>query len=149
MKSLSPPPMPPSAASSASSRSIMRTRRSQTRLANALLWLLYISPQDLHGSPVCIVYDSGYAAGATQRTASVRSNVEAVALNRRLPAEVRRERRHGSVTFVHVKGHSDDPGNERADELVQWRKGKGPTKQQYKRLDIDGGLMIRELCEVL
>ena len=40
---------------------------------------------------------------------------------------------------THVKGHSDDPGNERADELVQWGKGKGPTKQQYKRLDIDGG----------
>ena len=38
-----------------------------------------------------------------------------------------------------AKGHSDDPGNERADELVQWGKGKGPTKQQYKRLDIDGG----------
>ena len=67
------------------------------------------------------------------------SNVEAVALNRRLLADVQRGRRHGSVTFVHVKGHSDDPGNERADELVQWGKGKGPTKQQYKRLDIDGG----------
>ena len=108
-------------------------------MANALLWLLHISPQDLHGSPVCIVYDSGYAAGATQRTAPMRSNVEAVALNRRLLAEVQRGRRHGSVTFVHVKGHSDDPGNERADELVQWGKGKGPTGQQYKRLDIDGG----------
>ena len=23
--------------------------------------------------------------------------------------------------------------------LVQWGKGKGPTGQQYKRLDIDGG----------
>ena len=108
-------------------------------MANALLWLLHISPSDLHGSPVCIVYDSGYAAGATQRTAPVRSNVEAVALNRRLLADVQRGRRHGSVSFVHVKGHSDDPGNERADELVQWGKGKGPTKQQYKRLDIDGG----------
>ena len=77
-------------------------------MANALLWLLHISPQDLHGSPVCIVYDSGYAAGATQRTAPVRSNVEAVALNRRLLVEVQRGRRHGSITFVHVKGHSDD-----------------------------------------
>ena len=77
--------------------------------------------------------------GATQRTAPVCSNVEAVALNRRLLADVQRGRRHGSVSFVHVKGHSDDPGNERADELVQWGKGKGPTKQQYKRLDIDGG----------
>ena len=51
------------------------------------------------------MYDSGYAAGATQRTAPVRSNVEAVALNRRLLVEVQRGRRHGSVTFVHVKGH--------------------------------------------
>ena len=54
----------------------------------------------------------------------------------------------GSSTHINI-WETVHPGNERADELVQWRKGKGPTKQQYKRLDIDGGLMIRELCEVL
>ena len=41
--------------------------------------------------------------------------------------------------FRHVKGHSDDPGNERVDKLVQWGKGKGPTQQHFKTLDVDGG----------
>ena len=31
-----------------------------------------------------------------------------------------------TVHWVHVKGHSADDGNDRADELVQWGKGDGP-----------------------
>ena len=85
------------------------------------------------------MYDSGHAAGATQRTAPVHANVEAMALNRRLLANIRRGRRHGSITFVHVKGHLRDPGNDRADKIVQWGKGRGSYKLQYRRLDIDGG----------
>ena len=30
------------------------------------------------------------------------------------------------VHWVHVKGHSGDGGNDRADELVQWGKEAGP-----------------------
>eukprot|EP01050_Picozoa_sp_SAG11_P013677 SAG11_NODE_1615_length_4578_cov_6.001786_6_plen_147_part_00 len=40
-----------------------------------------------------------------------------------------------TVHWVHVKGHSKDGGNERADELVQWGKGDGP----YCRLREGGG----------
>eukprot|EP01052_Picozoa_sp_SAG31_P010129 SAG31_NODE_545_length_14238_cov_15.518849_16_plen_97_part_00 len=36
---------------------------------------------------------------------------------------------------MHVKGHSDDGGNDRADELVQWGKEDGP----YARLREGGG----------
>ena len=35
-------------------------------------------------------------------------------------------RRAGGVRFIHVKGHSGDSGNDRADLLVQWGKGEGP-----------------------
>jgi hypothetical protein len=37
--------------------------------------------------------------------------------------------------WVHVKGHSEDGGNDRADELVQWGKGKAP----FCRLRDGGG----------
>ena len=36
------------------------------------------------------------------------------------------ERRQGGVHFVHVKGHSEDKGNDKADERVQWGKVAGP-----------------------
>ena len=32
----------------------------------------------------------------------------------------------GGVHFVHVKGHSEDKGNDKADERVQWGKVTGP-----------------------
>ena len=34
------------------------------------------------------------------------------------------------MKFIHVRGHSDDVGNDRADLLVQWGKEEGP----YSRL---------------
>ena len=46
---------------------------------------------------------------------------------RGLLAEVEKTR---TVHWVHVKGHSGDGGNDRADELVQWGKEEGP----YARL---------------
>ena len=33
---------------------------------------------------------------------------------------------HRDVHFVHVKGHSVDGGNERADEMAWWGKESGP-----------------------
>ena len=38
------------------------------------------------------------------------------------------------MTFIHVKGHSSDGGNDRADELAWWGKEEGP----YSRLASDG-----------
>ena len=36
------------------------------------------------------------------------------------------ERRTRGVHFIHIKGHSDQLGNEKADERVQWGKENGP-----------------------
>ena len=46
---------------------------------------------------------------------------------RGLLAQVEQKRK---VHWVHVRGHSGDGGNDRADELVQWGKRRGP----YARL---------------
>ena len=52
---------------------------------------------------------------------------------RRLLADVEATGR--TVHWVHVKGHSADGGNDRADELVQWGKTGGP----YCRMREGGG----------
>ena len=44
------------------------------------------------------------------------------------------ERRKGGVIFIHVKGHSDNKGNDKADERVQWGKETRP----YCRFRTDG-----------
>jgi len=43
-------------------------------------------------------------------------------------------RRQGGVHFIHVKGHSGNGGNDKADDRVQWGKGDGP----YCRFRADG-----------
>eukprot|EP01048_Picozoa_sp_COSAG05_P005676 COSAG05_NODE_344_length_11005_cov_35.313772_12_plen_194_part_00 len=40
----------------------------------------------------------------------------------------------GGVVFIHVKGHSNDLGNDKADDRVQWGKAEGP----YCRFAVDG-----------
>ena len=48
---------------------------------------------------------------------------------------LRRARQQRTIEFVHVKGHSGDPGNDRADELVQWGKLES---SEYARFREDG-----------
>ena len=59
------------------------------------------------------------------------ANLEAVMCLRTILRQVRAVRK---VTFIHVKGHSADGGNDRADELAWWGKVAGP----FSRLARDG-----------
>ena len=74
-----------------------------------------------------MLYDSGYAANMVAGRWQPNTNTNVVQWARGLLAEVEKSR---VVHWVHVKGHSGDGGNDRADELVQWGKEEGP----YARL---------------
>jgi ribonuclease HI len=74
-------------------------------------------------TPAAILFDSQYAAQATQGISNAKTNVELIA-NAREALELARAK--CSIDFIHVKGHSADEGNNRADELVQFGKGAGP-----------------------
>ena len=74
-----------------------------------------------------MLYDSGYAANMVAGRWQPNTNTNVVQWARGLLAEVEKSR---TVHWVHVKGHSGDGGNDRADELVQWGKEDGP----YARL---------------
>eukprot|EP01052_Picozoa_sp_SAG31_P063397 SAG31_NODE_22325_length_528_cov_0.743590_1_plen_71_part_01 len=50
-------------------------------------------------------------------------NLDAAKCLRDILHQVRQQRK---VTFIHVKGHSTDGGNDRADELAWWGKEAGP-----------------------
>ena len=77
--------------------------------------------------PAIMLYDSGYAANMVAGRWQPNSNQHLVQWARGLLAQVQESR---EVHWVHVKGHSGDGGNDRADELVQWGKEEGP----YARL---------------
>lgn len=86
-------------------------------IAHALLWL-----RDEGGhAPAAIVYDSEYAAKITQGVYQATKN-PAIAASCRKLCSAEQKRRTGGVRFIHVKGHSDDPWNDKADALVQLGK---------------------------
>ena len=80
-----------------------------------------------------LLYDSAYAANMATGRWKAASNVALVAWVQKLLAEVEESGR--AVHWVHVKGHSADGGNDKADERVQWGKEAGP----YARLREGGG----------
>eukprot|EP01050_Picozoa_sp_SAG11_P010809 SAG11_NODE_1105_length_5858_cov_3.050009_3_plen_241_part_00 len=89
-------------------------------IGQALLWLRDI---DTTARPAVMLYDSGYAANMTDGRWQPNSNQLLVQWTRGLLAQVKQRR---EVHWVHVRGHSGDGGNDRADELVQWSKEAGP-----------------------
>ena len=74
-------------------------------------------------------FQSEYAAKCTEGIYKPKKNLVLAQLCQRLYSE-ECERRGSKVRFIHVKGHSGDRWNDRADELVQWGKEEGP----YSRL---------------
>eukprot|EP01050_Picozoa_sp_SAG11_P048877 SAG11_NODE_26397_length_345_cov_10.865854_1_plen_77_part_10 len=69
-----------------------------------------------HRASILLV-DSLYVGNAIQKLVKCTKNKALMAWGIELLAKVRTRR---MVTIVHVKGHSVDGGNERADELCWW-----------------------------
>ena len=70
--------------------------------------------------PVIVDATSEWSLGTVRGT---KANHQLIRCGQEVLKKVRKTR---SVTFIHVKGHSSDGGNDRADELVQWGKSDGP-----------------------
>eukprot|EP01046_Picozoa_sp_COSAG06_P088740 COSAG06_NODE_35148_length_464_cov_2.112637_1_plen_131_part_10 len=87
-------------------------------IAQALIWLRDV---DARQAQAAICFDSEYAARITQGIYRPKKNAELSRTCQRLLKE-EAKRRAGGVKFIHVRGHSDDVGNDRADLLVQWGK---------------------------
>ena len=86
---------------------------------NALLWLEEYGED----GDVAICVDSLYAGNEIEGCWAVKANHQLIRYGQEVLKKVRKTR---SVTFIHVKGHSSDGENDRADELVQWGKSDGP-----------------------
>jgi ribonuclease HI len=84
------------------------------------------------GNTYAILFDSMYAANVVEGNCMARTNIDAVGRSAALLEEVRRS---NDVHLIHVKGHSADGGNDRADELAWWGK-EGPP---FCRLRPRGG----------
>jgi ribonuclease HI len=84
-------------------------------MAEALLWL---KEAELGMAPALLCYDSEYAAKITQGIFKAHKNVILAGRCQQL-FRAESTRRVGGVAFAHVKGHSGDKWNDRADELVQ------------------------------
>ena len=80
-----------------------------------LLWLLEHAGEDDNDIIFCV--DSLYAGNQVEGYWKANYNAALVREGKALLARVREHKR---VTFVHVKGHSADGGNDRADDMVQW-----------------------------
>ena len=98
-------------------------------ILQALLWAKQQGGQE----PFALCYDSMYAANITSGLWKPKTNKGIASLcHEHFLAES--ERRKGGVHLIHIKGHSDQLGNEKADERVQWGKENGP----YCRFRLDG-----------
>ena len=83
-------------------------------IAEALLWV-----EERGGDEdVCVVYDSEYAANICQGKWKAHKNVNLARECKTIHGRVKQQRR-GRISFLHVKGHSGDKWNDRADSLVQ------------------------------
>ena len=91
-------------------------------IGQALMWLRDIasharlSAPEIAEAPAVMLFDSCYAANMATGKWEPNANVALVAWVRQLLADVLAIGR--TVHWVHVKGHSADGGNDRADELV-------------------------------
>ena len=96
------------------------------------------STQEMSGKKLRIYSDSEYSInvitkwmsswkskGWTKRDGKKIANIDIIEALHQKMAETRSRLGRGAVVFEHVKGHSDDPGNDAADKLA--RKGSGES----------------------
>eukprot|EP01050_Picozoa_sp_SAG11_P002236 SAG11_NODE_110_length_16199_cov_18.081180_1_plen_282_part_00 len=100
-------------------------------IGQALMWLRDV---DESNTPAAMLFDSCYAANMITGRWQPNKNIALISWAWRLLKEVTEDKGR-QIHWVHVKGHSEDGGNDRADELVQWGKIEGP----YCRLRAGGG----------
>ena len=81
--------------------------------------------------PVLLRYDSQYAAGVASGTMRARTHKALVRRANRVWREVFTQRA-GAVWTAHVRGHSNNKWNDRADQLAKQGKGGGPTRRQRR-----------------
>eukprot|EP01050_Picozoa_sp_SAG11_P043042 SAG11_NODE_20155_length_451_cov_2.562500_1_plen_115_part_10 len=85
-------------------------------IGHALVWLRDV---DETNAPAAMLFDSCYAANMITGRWQPNKNIALISWARRLLKEVTEDEGR-QIHWVHVKGHSEDGGNDRADELVQW-----------------------------
>jgi len=91
-----------------------------TAFCEAFLWL-FDAPVTVQKATIC--YDSEYAHGVVTGKMRAAKNIDLVENGKRILKEAKKIVL-GGIDFIHVKGHSGDPGNEKADELAK-RGGAG------------------------
>ena len=95
-----------------------------TAICEALKWI--IANEELN--QVALYYDSKYAAKITTGEYTAQSNKYLAAKARTLVQQARNTR---NIRFEHIKGHSEDIGNDAADELAN----KGAKGQSCRNIE--------------
>jgi len=92
-----------------------------TAIGEALRWLRDFGTVDKFPGKVCIRYDSEYAAKSIQGIFNGKKNLLLIQQIRKLYADVTHQRTklgENSLMWEHVKGHSNERFNDRADRLA-------------------------------
>ena len=98
-----------------------------TAIVRALEYIL----EQQSSCPVLLRYDSLYAAGVASGATRARAHRTLVRRANRVWREVHAQR-NGNVWASHVRGHSDNKWNDRADELARQGKGGAPIRRRRR-----------------
>ncbi|CAE8616179.1 unnamed protein product, partial [Polarella glacialis] len=104
-----------------------------TAIGEACLWLIEHEDERFGAQgelvPAWIHYDSEYACDLAARRSTPTSNME---LAERIAQLVEQVRARRPLRFKHVKGHSNDVGNDAADKYADWGS-QGRATAQWRR----------------
>lgn len=89
-----------------------------TALGECLLWIRDFAPLSQYQGPIQVLYDSEYAMKSISGEYNGAKNAAMIAFIRTLYRALLSVRPGGLLQFKHVKGHSNDTGNDRADSCA-------------------------------